>query len=420
VRGNRLEAHYTVKASLFAGRAGTLILAGVATFAITVSEYGDMSHPTLVTAQLLVLILLHTVRYLRFWTSREILFYVGLFAYSLLSVSWTEDMHVAVNTVPSLTNFLLVLVLFSSLAAYHELGTLLAGMAIGFAAAAMLYTLTSGFPFSYPEDFSYNTIAAMYLFGFFVIIVLGSYRRWTVVPLTVGLVLLLLITATTSIKTNLGVALGIAGATVLYFKPTAKGLIRGLMIAAALAAVVGYAVRSDPALAETVKNGLERVTLGFAVLTNREGDSGRTGLGNRRGWEKEGLKGWAANPVFGSGMEAFRADFSTTSHSTPIDLLYNYGLIGFGLFYGMFASIAWRLLKARNVQFRGVRARIAACLIAYVFISLSGTIYYEPFVAMFIATSSAVLMRLERSGRVPGAPLLPIAAGSGYPVSNSP
>lgn len=119
-------------------------------------------------------------------------------------------------------------------------------------------------------------------------------------------------------------------------------------------------------------------------------------------------------------MEAFRADFSTTSHSTPIDLLYNYGLIGFGLFYGMFASIAWRLLKARNVQFRGVRARIAACLIAYVFISLSGTIYYEPFVAMFIATSSAVLMRLERSGRVPGAPLLPIAAGSGYPVSNSP
>lgn len=263
-----------MKASLFAGRAGTLILAGVATFAITVSEYGDMSHPTLVTAQLLVLILLHTVRYLRFWTSREILFYVGLFAYSLLSVSWTEDMHVAVNTVPSLTNFLLVLVLFSSLAAYHELGTLLAGMAIGFAAAAMLYTLTSGFPFSYPEDFSYNTIAAMYLFGFFVIIVLGSYRRWTVVPLTVGLVLLLLITATTSIKTNLGVALGIAGATVLYFKPTAKGLIRGLMIAAALAAVVGYAVRSDPALAETVKNGLERVTLGFAVLTNREGDSG--------------------------------------------------------------------------------------------------------------------------------------------------
>jgi hypothetical protein len=410
-----------MKASLLAGRTATFLLAAVAIFAITVNEYGDMSHPTLVTAQLLALLLLHTVRYLRFWISREALLYVGLFAYSLLSITWTEDMHVALNTLPSMTNFFLVLVLFSSLAAYHELGVLLAGMGVGLAAAAILYTLTSGFPLSYPEDFSYNTIAGMYLCGLFIFTVLGAYRRWTVVPLAAAAILLPLIAATTSIKTNLGVVLGFGGAMVLYFKPTARGLIRGVLIIAVFAAGMAFAVRSDPALAETVQNGLERVTLGFAVLTNREGDSGRTGLGNRRGWEKEGLKGWAANPVFGSGMEAFRADFSTTSHSTPIDLLYNYGLIGFGLFYGMFASIAWRLLKGRrNRQFRTVRARIAACLIAYVFISLSGTIYYEPFIAIFIAISAGSLMRLERRGHNPGGALLPTAAASGGSALEAP
>jgi hypothetical protein len=404
-----------MKASL-AGRAGTFVLAAVATFMLVANEYGDQSHPTLVTAELLVLLLLHTLRYLRCWVSREVLLYVGLFTYSLLSITWTEDMHVAVNTLPSMANCLLVLVLFSSLAAYHELGTLLTGMAVGFAMAAILYTLTSGFPLSYPEDFSYNTIAGMYLLGLFIITLLGAYRRWTIVPLAVASVLILLIAATTSIKTNLGVVLGIGGAMLLYFKPTAKALVRGVLIIAVLVAGAAYTVRSDPTLAERVQNGLERVSLGVAVLTNREGDSGRTGLGNRRGWEKEGLKGWAANPIFGSGMEAFRADFSTTSHSTPIDLLYNYGLIGFGLFYGMFASIAWRLLKARSPQFRGVRARIAACLIAYSFISLSGLIYYEPFVAIFVAVSTALLTRLERSGHSLGGALLKIPAGSGGPA----
>jgi hypothetical protein len=400
-----------------AGLTGTFVLGGVATFVVTVTEYGDMSHPTLLTAALLVLLLLHMVRYLRFWVSREMLLYLGLFAYSLLSIAWTEDMHVAVTTVPSMTNCLLVLILFSSLAAYHEIGALLAGMAVGFGAAAMLYTLTSGFPFSYYEGFSYNTIAGMYLFGLFTISVLGAYWRWTLVPLAAGSVLVALITATTSIKTNLGLALGIGGATLLYFKPTAKNLLRGGLIVAVLAGGAVYAVRTDPGLQEKVQNGFERVSLGVAVLTNREGDSGRTGLGNRRGWQKQGLKGWATNPMFGSGMEAFRADFSTTSHSTPIDLLYNYGLIGFGLFYGMFASIAWRLLTARNAQFRGVRARIAAGFIAYCFISLSGLIYYESFVAIFVAISTGLLTQLERSRHSPSGALLPTAGGSGATAS---
>jgi hypothetical protein len=380
------------------GLAGTFVLAAVATFTVTANVYGDLSHPTLLTAELLSLLALHALRYLHLWISREMLLYVGFVGYSLLSLAWTDDVRTAVITLPALINFALMLLLFSALVAYHDLRALLAGMVVGFTAAAVRYTLTSGFPFSYPDDFSYNTIAGMYLFGLFITAVFGAYTHRLVLPLAAGAILMLLIMATTSIKTNLGVALGISAAAVLYFKPTLKGIVRGVVVLVILTVGGAYTISSNPALVERVQNGFGRVSRGVSVLANREADSGSTGLGNRKGWEREGLRGWAATPVFGHGFEGFRADFGTTSHSTPIDLLYNSGIIGFGLFYGMFASIAWRLLRSRNAQFRGVRARIAACLIAYSFMSLSGTLYYDTFVAIFVGVAAGLLMRLERSG----------------------
>jgi O-antigen ligase len=378
------------------GACGSFLLAAITTGVITSNAYGDLSHPGRFTAELLVLIALHLLRYLRLWVSREVLLNSGFVGYALLTLAWTENDKVAFATLPAILDYILVLILFSSLIAYHNLRALLAGMVFGFAAAAAMYTLTSGFPFSYPEDFSYNTIAGMYLFGFFITAVFGSYVHMTVLPLIAGAVLLVLIAATTSIKTNLGLALGVIGAGLLYFKPTVKGIVRGVLVLAVLSAGVAYGVSSNPALTERVQNGFARVSLGLAVLANREGDSGRTGLGQRKGWEREGLKGWVATPVFGHGVEAFRADFGITSHSTPIDLLYNSGIIGFGLFYGVLGSIALRLLRARNPQRRSLRGRIAACLIAYLFISLSGLIYYDPFVAMFVAVASGLLARLEQ------------------------
>jgi hypothetical protein len=371
-------------------------IVAVSTFAVTVNVFGDLSHPSRFTFELLAIMALHAVRYQRFWVSREIGLNLGFLGYTVLSLAWTIDSHKAMTTMPSIVNFSLVLILFSALMAFHDLGALLAGMFVGFLAAAAVYTLTSGFPFSYPEDFSYNTIAGMYLFGLFVTVVFGAYKRWTLMPMAVAPVLMVLIAATTSIKTNLGVALGITVATLCYFKLSAKDLIRTVAFLAIVAGAIVYGMKFNQTLSERVGNGFARVSTGLAVLTNREGDSGATGLGTRQGWTKEGLKGWAVTPVFGHGVEGFRADHGITSHSTPIDLLYNAGVIGCGLFYGMFASIAWRLLRAQDRRRRGLRARIVACLVAYAFISISGLIYYDPFVAIFVALSSGLLMRLER------------------------
>jgi hypothetical protein len=385
-----------MRAARALGLVHSFALAALATLAVTVNESGDQSHPARFTEWLLALIALHGLRYMRFWIGREIALILGFVSYALLTLIWTLDMRTATGTLPVITNFVLTLILFGALVAYHDLRALLAGMFVGFVMAAVWYTRTSGFPLSYPDQFSYNTIAGMYLFGLFVAVLFSAYMRWRILPIAVAPILLLLIAATTSIKTNLGTAIGITVATLLYFKVSIRELVRTGVFLAICAGAIVYGVKSNPALTERVQHGYARISTGLAVLTHREGDSGATGLGNRQGWEKAGLKGWAISPVFGHGVEAFRAEHGTTSHSTPIDLLFNAGIIGCGLFYAAFASIAWRLLIARNRQARGVRARITACLIAYLFISISGLIYYEQFVAIFIALSSGLLMRLER------------------------
>jgi O-Antigen ligase len=370
----------------------SFVFASVATFEVTVNEYGEGSHPTGITVVLLAIILIHALIHLRMRVTREILLSIGFLSYELLSLSWTNNMKAAMITFPVLVNFTLVLILFSSLAAYDDVRMLLGGVFSGLLAGAALYTLTSGFPFTFPEDFSYNTIAGMYVFGLFITVIFGAYIRSTVLALSVGVVLMLLIAATTSIKSNLGVALGIIGAGVLYFKASAKDLVKGLVLLAILGSGLAYVVNSNPALTDRVQNGFARVSTGLAVLTNREDDS--VGLGTRQEWKREGLRGWSANPVFGHGVEGFRSEFGITSHSTPVDLLYNWGLIGFSLFYGMLGSIAWRLHRARGARWRGVRARMAAFLITYSFMSLSGNLYYEPFLAIFVALSSVLLVRL--------------------------
>ncbi|MBT8080442.1 MAG: hypothetical protein KJO31_17820, partial [Gammaproteobacteria bacterium] len=112
-------------------------------------------------------------------------------------------------------------------------------------------------------------------------------------------------------------------------------------------------------------------------------------------WAKRGIEGWTASPVFGHGVESFRATHGITSHSTPIDLLYNTGVIGLFLFYGMFISIAWRILRTASADDNGLRPLLFAALSCYAFITLSGTMIYQTFLAVFIAFGVSLLRRFE-------------------------
>jgi O-antigen ligase len=143
--------------------------------------------------------------------------------------------------------------------------------------------------------------------------------------------------------------------------------------------------------------GVQRVLVGVQVLQSREDVAGYSAFAERDYWKRAGIDGWKQNPIFGYGTEAFRDDYGITSHSTPIDLLYDHGLIGLVLFYSVFASLMWRLLQLEHRRFTGQRSLIFAGVVCYVFVSLSGTVHYNSFLAAFIGISSALLARYSVS-----------------------
>jgi hypothetical protein len=370
-------------------------LAGLAGFALTLNAYTEASHTARLGGALALLIVLHLTRYPRFWVCREFTLYLLLAAYMSLELLWTHNLELGLATLMMSLNFMLISILFAALVFYHDLRAVLAGTLCGFLAGAALYTFTQGFPFVYPVGFSYNSIAGMYLFGLFVTMLFGWYMRWKMLSTLIGIVLLLHIAATTSIKTNLGILLGAAAAAFLHLKVSARALLKNAIPLAALAGAAAYAVVSNDALLQRVNAGFDRVAMGATILIAREDVTGTGGLGIRESWLDQGIEGWGRNPLFGHGVEAFREDFGVTSHSTPVDLLYNSGLIGCALFYAIFVSIGWRLIHTRGRNLRGIRAFLLGGLVCYAFISLSGTLYYDTFLAAAMAISVALLRRLK-------------------------
>lgn len=381
LRFNRMAAHIW-----------TFQLAAVGSFALTLGAYMEAMRATRVAVVMIVLLALHLFWRKQYIWRREFKFYALFVAYMTLALLWTRDVALAMNTLVPSINCLLIMIFFGSLVRFHDTKTVLAGVFTGFIAGAALYTATQGFPFSYPDDFSYNAIAGMYLFGLFVVLMLSCFSRSTGLLLSLAVVIMLHVVATTSIKANLGVALGMMAAAIMYLRHFGRLLRRRILVLVFLTGALGFAVASNDSLIESMDRGLQRVMLGVEVLQAREDLPGYSAFEERGNWQQFGIAGWKQNPVFGYGTEAFRDDYGITSHSTPIDLLYNFGLIGMVLFYGVFASLIWRLLHLARQEFSSQRALILAGLVCYAFISLSGTMHYNGFWAAFVGISSALLI----------------------------
>ena len=204
------------------GRVASGTLAAGAGVALTLNGFFMMFNAARLAAALVALLALHLVRCPQIVFTREAKLYSVFLGYLLIQLLWTRDMELALNTIVPAASFLLTLVLVGTLAAFHELRTVLFGMLAGFLAVAVAYTISSGFPFRYPAEFSYNAIAGMYLFGLFLALLLMSVSRFKPVLLGVAAILGVLCIATTSIKVNLGIFFGVLAATVLYARQSAS------------------------------------------------------------------------------------------------------------------------------------------------------------------------------------------------------
>jgi O-antigen ligase len=362
------------------------------------SAYSQAMRATHAIVFLVALIGLHLLWQPRILWRREFTLYVCFVGYMFITLLWTRNLELASNTLVPAMCFILAMILFGSLINYHNVRTVLAGVLCGFGVAAAVYTLTSGFPLSYPVDFSYNTIASMYVFGLFVTLMYSSFRRSSgIVLLAITVVIMLHIVATTSIKTNIGIALGLGAAAVMYFGFVGQLVRRKALALIVLACGLSIVIVSNDALVDTVSRGGQRILIGVQVLQARDDVAGYSGFEDRGYWKQQGIAGWQSNPVFGYGVEAFRNDYGTTSHVTPVDLLYNYGIIGLVLFYSVFASLTWRLLQVTHRHQSKQRSLILGGVVCYVFVSLSGTMHYEIFLGAFIGISAALFAVLDRA-----------------------
>ena len=189
------------------GRFVSFSLAAVAGFALTMNASTESFHSVRLGAVLVVLVWLQLLRCPRFLFCREFALYAVFVWYMSLSLLWGPDVIWGRNTLFPALDCLLIFVLFGSLVTYHDLNAVFAGTFVGFSIDAVAYTLTTGFPFVYPVGFSYNAVAGKYLFGLFIVLLLGWSTRSRIWPILIGFVLLVLIVATPSIKTNLGILL---------------------------------------------------------------------------------------------------------------------------------------------------------------------------------------------------------------------
>ncbi len=389
------ELHESGEAGIFrlrvVGLASSFLLAFMAGLALTTTAYVESFHSARLAVVYLLIILFHLMRFQRFYVTREALIYGSLFGYMLLQLIWAPDLRLAMNTVVPAASCVLTYILFGSLIRYHDRRAVLGGIFFGFAAGALLYTLTTGFPLRYPSEFSYNAIASMYLFGLISALFLGCYIRSTIPILLVALVVLLHIVATTSIKNNLGIVLGAGGASLIYLKGFTQIIRRHSTLLLVVSGLAGIFLVRNPLILDALQRGSDRIILGLKVLQAREDLPGYNALGRRSEWQSDGLSGWLQNPVFGHGPEAFRSEFGITSHSTYVDLLYNSGVIGLVLYYGIFVSVALRLRSAARDDSRNLLMLVFAGLICYAFVSFSGMLHYSSAFAAFIALSVGLL-----------------------------
>lgn len=332
----------------------------------------------------------------RLFFCREFALYLAFVAYLFLTMLWTPDPVLGMNTLFPAIDFLLVQMIMGSLVRFASARAVLFGTLVGLWAGSGILTYAVGFPLVLPRDMSYNAVAAIYLYGLFVALTLACLTRAKVLLLISALLAMLHIVATTSIKTNLGVLLGAAVAAVVYFRESSRLLRRHILMLVLGTCAIAYVVASSHLAEQGLARGVERVTLGVSVLQAREDKSGYQGFDERAYWARQGLKAWTRNPLFGKGVEAFRADYGITSHSAPIDLLYNTGLIGFLLFYGMYVALARRLLTSTASQ--SLRALILAAVVCNIFMAFSGTLIYQTFLAASIAIGAAILDRPGQQG----------------------
>ena len=386
------------KGSMTTKRVLLFLLAAAGSLAICIRAYVLSFYVEYLGICFGVLIATIVILKTKIFISRELIMYITFFLFMVAGLLWVDDFELALNTTiyPAFT-FVQIMLFYHLLIDTKNAASIVTGVLLGTVIGTLSCIKQSNFPFTYPDDFSYNAIALIFVSGVIFSMLFLYYTGNRSMGLVLVAVFFVLCVATGSIKSNVGLVLGFAISVLVYFRSVriASYLRRFWLGTLIILCIVLLALARSESFLETLDTGWERLLLGVEVMRAQDDIAGYSGFAERQWWVNSAIEGWSRNPIFGYGPEAFRYKFGMTSHSTYADLLYNTGLIGTALFLGIFVSIFVRLLRLAGKGRSGVKAVILGGLLCYVFITLSGTMHYNAYLAMFLGVCVPLLKRMK-------------------------
>ena len=170
-----------------------------------------------------------------------------------------------------------------------------------------------------------------------------------------------------------------------------KKVVKYLVVIVALIVLVVYAVSNIDVLYESI--GIR-----FEGLINGITGSGTQDNSSRMRDEMRRLASqtWIDNPIFGHGFDSFKylaleeIGAFAYSHCNYTELLYNNGLVGFLLYYSIFALILFKALKQKNVAVE-YRAFAIGIIVSFLISDYGGITYNTVITQHMIALAIVVL-----------------------------
>jgi O-antigen ligase len=117
-----------------------------------------------------------------------------------------------------------------------------------------------------------------------------------------------------------------------------------------------------------------------------------------------GLSGWVNSPLIGHGVDSFKylnqniTGHFYYSHNNFVEVLYNFGILGFILYYGFIARLMYRIIKIPkcNKLITSFRSLAIGLIIVFLIRDIGGISYYSTLPQFLICISFVIYLLLKK------------------------
>lgn len=189
---------------------------------------------------------------------------------------------------------------------------------------------------------------------------------------------------TSSRKTVVAVCIGFV--ILIFLKDKSFKLLLRMLIAAGIVLGLFYAMMNIPELYSAIGQRFESM-LGYLMNTDKDNS-----MHMRRLFIEYAKQFFLENPILGSGAHSFSQMIvsvtgkSTYAHNNYYEVLANFGLIGFFLYYGMYAYLIIKLIKPVFKDGNDL-AKLMLTLMAVILVCEYGIVLYYSVYAMVFVTA---------------------------------